>query len=105
MAKVGQRVKPLRAILRVLDDPRYAPIVLPLPLPLLGNDARRGAAEVELLAHPLEVHALVASRTVEGTLPTEALLRDRVQLARELDDPDAAEAREERLAVDFPPER
>src|SRR5690348_3923724 len=105
MAKSGPRVKPLRAIFRVLDQPGDAPLALPLSLPLLRDDARRGAAEVELLAHPLEVDALVAPRPVESALPTKALLRDRVQLARELDDPDAAETREERLAVDFPPER
>src|SRR5689334_788600 len=100
MAKVGPRVKSLRAILRVLDEARDAPIVLPLALPLLGDDTRRGAAEVELLAHPLEVDALVTPFAVEGALPAEALLRDRVQLASELEHPDAAVAREECLAVD-----
>src|SRR5262245_51056529 len=61
MAKVVPGVKRLRAILRVLDQPRDAPVALPVRLPLLRDDACRRAPEVELLSHPLEVDALVTS--------------------------------------------
>src|SRR5689334_7782921 len=94
----------LGAVLGVLDQPLDAPIELPVGLPLLGDDARRRAAHRELLAETIEVDALVAALVVDGGLAPEALHRDLVELARELEDADAAEAREQRLAVDVPPE-
>src|SRR5439155_24882694 len=85
------------------EPDRALPPPVPLAVPLLGDDAGRGATHGELLAHPLQVHALVAAVAVEALLAAEPLLGDGVELARELDHLDALEAREQRLAVHVRP--
>src|SRR5438046_1059497 len=89
-------------VFRELDQPLHPAV--PYTAPLLGDDPGRGAADRELLAHPLEVDALVAPGAVEGLLAAEPLLADRVELAGELDHLDTLEAREQRLTVDVAPE-
>src|SRR5262249_54037726 len=77
---------------------------LPRARPLLGDHARGRPARLELLAHALEVRAFVASGAVERALPPEPLLADRVELARELEDLDPPEAREDRFPVHLAPQ-
>src|SRR5438034_10442104 len=98
-----RRICPASApVFRELDQPLHPAV--PYTAPLLGDDPGRGAADRELLAHPLEVDALVAPGAVEGLLAAEPLLADRVELAGELDHLDTLEAREQRLTVDVAPE-
>src|SRR5205814_5849730 len=107
-ARRGRGAEPLAELGPELgrgDHPLEPAPIVPVGPPLLGDDPGGGAPHRELLAHALEVDALVAAAGVERMLAAKALLRDGVQLAGQVEHVDAAKAGEQRLAVDLSPER